>query len=76
MNSLSNFLTAHNLEAPFDDQRMGQRFVNLYIKNPWPELFHETCDEKCVVMISQWLIDHQYTEKLPKKCTHPPCKPH
>ena len=49
-----------------DKLRMGQRFVNYYIKNSWPELFYAT-DIQAMLMIGQWLIDHQYTEELPKK---------
>jgi len=45
--------------------RVGQHFCNLFIKNPWAELYHERDLEKTATLISQWLLDNQYYEELP-----------
>lgn len=49
------------------NERLGQYFVNRYIKKPWPELFYEESDVKAGGMIVSWLEDNQYTEELPEK---------
>lgn len=46
-------------------ERLGQYFVNRYIKGQWPELFYESDDKKSFEMISKWLGDHQYYDQLP-----------
>jgi hypothetical protein len=48
-------------------ERLGQYFINRYIKSPWPELFYSTDENKTLFLISKWLKDHQYTEQLPSK---------
>jgi hypothetical protein len=47
------------------DLRLGQHFVNLYIKKPWPELYHERDDAKAQEMIYQYLVDHRYYPNMP-----------
>lgn len=63
---LKQFLRIHG-ESKSDGQRLGQRFVNMYIKKPWPELFYEQNEHAAKWMIEQWLIDHQYTSELPQE---------
>jgi len=48
-----------------DTLRLGQRFVNMYIKNSWPRLFY--CEDVSLSykMIKKWLNDHQYYTELP-----------
>lgn len=60
--SVMRFIRIH--KQTVDTQRAGQRFCNMYIKAGWPELFYED-EAKALVMIRQWLDDHQYTETLP-----------
>lgn len=47
-------------------ERLGQAFVNDFIKKPWPELFYETNPFKCRSMITQYLMDHQYFPNVPE----------
>ena len=48
-------------------QRLGQFFVNNYVKYSWPELFYEEDEEKALNMIQIYLNHYQYTEELPMK---------
>lgn len=65
MNSLQSLLSEYLRDET--TERLGQYFVNRYIKKPWPELFYEEYDVKAAAMIDKWLIDNQYTEELPPK---------
>ncbi len=47
--------------------RLGQYFVNVYIKQPWPELFYESDNNKAASMIEQWLTNLHYTDTMPPK---------
>lgn len=49
-------------------ERLGQAFVNDFIKSPWPELFYETDERVANGMIVDWLVAHQYYPNLPEKC--------
>lgn len=46
--------------------RLGQWFVNRYIDEPWPELFHKEDDSEATTHIAMWLLDNGYTRKIPK----------
>jgi len=48
-------------------ERLGQYFCNRYIKQPWPELFHETDTPTAANMIEEWLANNQYTDTMPQK---------
>ena len=61
--SLHEFVCMHNVA--FDGLRLGQRFVNIYILSPWPELFHQTKDTKSLEMIEDYLLDNQYIDTMP-----------
>lgn len=61
--TLLEFIQEHNIAG--DGQRLGQRFVNCFISQPWPELFHETSDKEALKIIEKWLTDHQYFDKMP-----------
>lgn len=50
---------------PDNHLRVGQYFVNKYVKGPWPELFHSN-DTKAIPMIIQYLDNLQYTDTLPR----------
>lgn len=50
-----------------DGQRLGQRFVNMYLRGSNPVLFYERDDAMAAVMVDQWLTDMQYTDELPKR---------
>lgn len=41
--------------------RVGQYFVNTYIKHPWPELYYEEDAQKALFIIGLWLTDHDYS---------------
>jgi len=58
--SLGEFLAYHHANKETDHWRLGQRFVNLYIKHPWPELFYCIVDQTSTIMIMDWLTRHQY----------------
>lgn len=45
--------------------RLGQFFVNQFIKESWPGLYYMNDRDKEREMITQWLIDHQYFYSLP-----------
>ena len=64
--SMTRFFCLHELRKS-DNLRMGQRFINMYIKNPWPELFYEIDNKKSVLLIQQWLSDNQYEDELPQE---------
>lgn len=57
------FLNIHFTHCA-DGLRVGQRFVNMYIKKPWPELFYAD-ETKSAELISGWLEDNQYFDELP-----------
>jgi hypothetical protein len=47
--------------------RMGQMFINEYIPRvTWPDLFYAG-ENKAIVLIQNWLKDHQYIDNLPMK---------
>jgi len=52
--------------------RFGQMFVNLYIKEPWPELFYEREEMKAAYLIADWLDKHQYFTELPQPINRTP----
>lgn len=54
-----------NWKANNQYERLGQHFVNCFIRHPWPELFHCTNDAKSSRMIFKWLTDHQYWPNMP-----------
>lgn len=64
--ALKTFLDQHYAKAHKDHLRLGQRFVNTYIKGSWPELYYEADETKAAEIIEQWLIDHQYNDHLPE----------
>jgi hypothetical protein len=45
--------------------RLGQYFCNLFIEEPWPELYYEGDDDTAAAKIEEWLIRHHYTEEFP-----------
>ena len=61
--TLAGFVTEHNVSN--DGQRLGQRFVKLYISQPWPELFYEESDRKALKMIGDWLTENHYFGIMP-----------
>ena len=48
-------------------ERLGQAFVNDFIKNAWSELFYQTDTQEAIWMIWDWLNDHQYYPNMPEK---------
>lgn len=64
--AIVKFFRLHYQEDKCPHLRLGQRFVNMYIKNTWSELFYAD-DEKASYLIAQWLNDHQYYDELPQE---------
>jgi len=62
--NLHEFICMHNIA--FDGLRLGQRFVNIYILSPWPDLFYQTKDTKSLEMIEDYLLDNQYSDTMPE----------
>lgn len=62
--STCKFLHYHMFNR-YDNQRVGQRFCNLFVKHAWPELFYQINPDAAAKMIDKWLTDHHYTEELP-----------
>ena len=61
--TLIQFVRAHTQAN--DELRLGQRFVILYIKQPWPELFYQESDKESMKIISEWLTQNHYFDKMP-----------
>lgn len=61
--TLAGFVTEHNVSN--DGQRLGQRFVNLFISQPWPELFYEKSDREALKIIGNWLTENHYFDTIP-----------
>lgn len=60
---LSRYIKRHYNKK--DGLRLGQRFVNEYIKHPWPELFYQVDQAKTIQLIMKWMEDLQY-DTLPE----------
>ena len=54
MISVNLFVSKFRKEA-HPSERMGQYFCNLYVRDIYPELFHERDEGKCLSMIRDWL---------------------
>lgn len=63
--NLTQFIRAHNQAN--DGLRLGQRFVNIFVKEPMPELYYEESDKESMRKISEWLTRHQYHDKMPPR---------
>lgn len=61
--SIAKFVKQYQYSS--EVMRMGQFFVHKYIEGVWPELFYEPNDTIAIRMITQYLIDNQYTNELP-----------
>lgn len=62
--SLVKFLKEHYKNE--QNQRVGQKFCNLYVKTSWPDLYYAS-DEDAVQIINQWLYQHGYHDQLPER---------
>ncbi len=62
--STKRFIQLHVTNAS-DGLRLGQRFINMYIKEPWPELYYQTDAGLASILIDDWLTRHQYADALP-----------
>lgn len=58
--TLADFIRLHHALKFKDDLRLGQRFVNMYIKESFPELFYEGDEYKAVDKIIAWLVQYHY----------------
>lgn len=65
--SLQLFLR-YRAEYPEESKhlRLGQHFVNRYIKQPMPILFYEEDEVSARVAIETWLVTHNYVDELPQ----------
>lgn len=64
MKSFDQLLNKYAVENR--SERLGQFFVNQYIKGPWPDLFYMADHEFAAHLIKDWLTDHNYEDKLPQ----------
>ena len=65
--NVDEFFKWHDSHKEIDRQRLGQRFVNLYIKGQWPDLFYCVSEPLAKQTILTWLADHQYINSMPQK---------
>lgn len=70
--TLADFIRLHHRLKNTDHQRMGQRFVNMYVKGPMPDLFYEADDMKSVDKIMAWLTTYHYIDSDHSVNTLPP----
>lgn len=49
---------------------MGQYFVNHCHRGKWPELFYTINPNDALLMIIEWLTEHQYIDCLPEKIVY------
>lgn len=63
MATLNGFVGSHH--AAKDGLRLGQRFVNLYVRGQWTSLFYESDDRLALETIKQYLVDLQYGDSMP-----------
>ncbi len=61
--TIIQFIKIH--KQAVDTLRAGQRFCNMYIAQPWPELYYEADERKALEMIREWLYTHAHTVCLP-----------
>lgn len=64
---IKNFddFVAYHFAHVEDGLRLGQRFCNLYIKEPWPSLYYCESVNTAKEMIWEWLCNHSYDESFP-----------
>jgi len=71
--AFTDFLEIHAKGRLHDSQRLGQRFHNMYLKEPvlaggGRDLFYLP-DADATTVIYHWLHDHQYVDELPPVLT-------
>jgi hypothetical protein len=62
--NINDFVAFHKANVK-DQQRLGQRFCNTFIKGAWPELFYETDEAVALFKIDLWLVDNCYFNAMP-----------
>ena len=62
MKSFNMFCSIHKEKD--DGMRLGQRFVYMFIRQSWPDLFYAD-DKKAEGLIINWLLENHHTEELP-----------
>lgn len=55
MTTLNQWINDYKTSRPHE--RLGQAFVNDFIKGTWPELFYQKNDDVALEMIKIWLKD-------------------
>lgn len=67
--AITQFIKIHKREAVTDKQRLGQRFCNMYLKDPKaiPGLFNEADAAKATASIRKWLAANHYENELPRQ---------
>lgn len=59
-NNYGEFLVYHRQMKSKDNLRLGQRFVNGYIRHVWPELYYMADDNQAEKIIIEWMNNHSY----------------
>lgn len=57
----------NNFYSSKSTERLGQRFINDFIKLPWPELYYEEDTVKADAMIREWLTNNHHFCTMPQK---------
>lgn len=67
--AITQFIKLHKRNAESDKQRLGQRFCNMYLKDPKaiPGLFNEENEAKATASIRKWLAANHYENELPRQ---------
>lgn len=63
--AFAKWIHQHKSQPQGHGQRLGQDFVNTFIKGQWPELFYCSDEAKAIELINTWLQDHHYFDVLP-----------
>jgi len=68
--NFTQFRAFHYAMKPTDNLRMGQRFINMYIKNDsdhceWFKGMYQADDARAYYLILNWLLDHNYYDTMP-----------
>jgi len=57
----------YNEKGFLQGERLGQAFVNDFVKTPWPDLFYQEDVDKSMESILSYLNYYQYYDCMPEK---------
>lgn len=56
-----------NWRANRKTERLGQAFINDFVRDPWPELYYQQHEHLADLMIREYLMDLCYYPNVPHK---------